>query len=302
MMKNLAINQIKYSMKLFFLLCTLSISCFVHSQNVIKWCYQNDNDFYGISYDYSYLEGSLITDSISESNYYSIDYEENSYLSANVKSDSTGKVFVTFPVMGIEAPEILLYDFSLEIGDTMHYYYGGLPDGYIIDQYHYKVVTETDSIFIDGLKRKTLTLLSCEDILCYESYEHYWIEGYGSCISRGFLNPLETDMILNGDNYSFSCLQENDVSLLMDTCICDIADDISEREKENMQIDVIDKGILINGTAKCCLQLFDLSGKLHMNATFEGKKILHFENLTNGMYILKVSGNNFNIVKKIIID
>lgn len=39
--------------------------------------------------------------------------------------------------------------------------------------------------------------------------------------SRGFLNPLQIDMELNGDSYYFNCLLENDEELYsVNACYC----------------------------------------------------------------------------------
>ncbi|MDY0388786.1 MAG: hypothetical protein RBT65_17015 [Methanolobus sp.] len=138
-----------------FLLLTVSS---VNAQ--IKWCYKINNSFNGISHSNSYLIGELLTYSVVESSYYMINAYGAPFHVAEVRADSSRKVYVTFIEMGTEVPEILLYDFSLEVGDTMYYDYGGYPPEGIMEQYHYKVVTETETISINNQTRKTSSLLS----------------------------------------------------------------------------------------------------------------------------------------------
>ncbi len=281
----------------------LLLSCyFVNSQNIIKWCYQNDNVFNGISNTHSFLEGSLLTDSVIESEYYFLNMAGEPYLSANVRADSIGKVYITFLSMGAGAPEILLYDFSLEEGDTMHYYYGGLPD-YIIDQYHYKVVLDTDSIMIDGQQRKTIILESYGGTSFYETGTHFWIEGYGSMISRGFTNPLQTDMITNGDSYSFNCVQENDIEIYSSNlCYCNFVDNIDNLIEKSPQIEIENSKILIQYDDNYTIELIDITGKLFLKKELFGYAQLDIQIFPKGLYFLRVMGDNYCISNKLIVE
>ncbi len=267
----------------------------------ITWCYKNDNSFNGISHHHSYLNGQLFTSSVSFSTYYYVDNSGNSTLAANVRSDSTGRVYASFIEMGVNPPEILLYDFSLNIGDTMHYEYGGLPGGYISQNYHYKVVEDTGSIFINGQTKKTMTLFSYGGYAYYESSTHFWIEGYGSMISKGFANPLEIDMILNGDGYSFNCLKEDGVELYSTgTCLCFLYDQINDHGFSMERIIYSNNKIQIAEEIPCFIQIFNEIGELVLSRQLTGPAQIDLEMYPKGCYIIKFSTSGYVINRKII--
>ncbi|MDY0388787.1 MAG: hypothetical protein RBT65_17020 [Methanolobus sp.] len=54
--------------------------------------------------------------------------------------------------------------------------------------------------------------------------------------SRGFLNPLQIDMVLKGDSYYFNCLLENDAEIYsVNACYCNQYDNI-EALSEKIQL------------------------------------------------------------------
>jgi len=272
---------------------TFLINNITYSQNNIKWCYKNNNSINGVSYGNTFLEGRLLTDSTEESQYYLSD----TYFYANVVSDSIGRVYIDVPNYGITG--LLLYDFSLETGDTMFYNWGGLTN-YLYEFDHYKIVTATDSILINGTQRKIITLQSYGGNY-YESSLHTWIEGYGSIISTGFLNPLQTDIVTNGDSYSFNCVKENDTLIYSSqACECESSsNNIKHIQLIKPKIEITNSKVFIEYEGNYIVKLIDLTGKIILNKKLYGNNTVDIKSFQNGLYILNVSNNYINISEKI---
>ncbi|HBS86141.1 MAG: hypothetical protein A2W91_07715 [Bacteroidetes bacterium GWF2_38_335] len=285
-------------------LITITLTAFLYSksQNIITWCYANDNTFYGMTYNNSFLAGSLLTDSISESDYYFVNYDGEPVLCAYVRSDSTGKVFAEFPEMGSAPPEIMLYDFSLQTGDTIHYYYGGFPPDNIIYFHHYKVVISTDSVLVNCQKRKTLLLESFGGMY-YESPLHFWVEGYGSLTSRGFLNPLETDIILDGSSFFFNCLTENDTLLFgTDPCFCNLSDNIVKPEFQIPKVSFYNSNIRTEYDWKYTVKVFDVAGRLKYNEKCEGNQTININKFGKGLFLINIQTEKQSANYKFLIE
>ena len=147
----------------------------------------------------------------------------NSTYFGAIRSTPDKKVFVKLPGLA----ESLLYDYTLESGDTAWFSVGGgvckdQPEFW--EESHYKVVTSIDSVM----------MLNNE----YRKRWHFdesdtWIEGLGSVEWFGLFNPLINTYYLCGDFYSFACFKEDDVVLYInqpdcETCFCDLLTSIGD--------------------------------------------------------------------------
>ena len=155
--------------KLTFLLILLLISIFSNSQTYYTfpdsnaiWSQVSKNIYDGTIHKHRFgLYGDTIINSKTYSKIYSL-YDStlihpNSTYYAAIREDSLKRVYILF----VGFPEILLYDFSLNIGDTIWYDYGGWAGGAEIDinpQNHFKVVTNVDSMLLLNIVKELLYL------------------------------------------------------------------------------------------------------------------------------------------------
>ncbi len=281
------------SSKLLLWLIIFSLPHMAWSQNEIRWCYKQQNWLNDITaYHNSFLEGVLLTDATEASLY----YLDDNNLFANVLSDSLGRVFIDVPSYNIS--NLLLYDFSLQVGDTIFYNWGGLSS-YLYEFNHYKVVIDTSSILINGHQRKVLVLDSYGGGY-YESSQQTWIEGYGSITSMGFLNPLQTDQTTDGSDYSFNCITENNVAIYeAQPCYCEQADNIEQTQAKQPILEFNYSQIFIQYPESYKVQLLDATGKVLVSQSLTGDAKIAIDNYPLGVYVLNVSNEHFSMSQKI---
>jgi len=105
--------------------------------------------------------------------------------------------------------EILLYDFSKGIGDTI---YSNSPEGYMA---YPVVISDIDSVqLLDGSVRKRYWLEGCY----YSFLPECWIEGCGSI--HGLFAPI-FDLITNYYEPHLSCFKQNDLTVYLNNYSCD---------------------------------------------------------------------------------
>lgn len=270
------------------------------SQNIITWCYQNDNSFDGISHHHNYLVGDLITDSVAESEFYWVNYYGEAIHVAHVRADSTGKVYADFFNHDPELPVILLYDYSLEVGDTMFYHYGGYPPGYIYEFEHYKVVIDKQTVLWGDHYRRIMTLESFGSFY-YDSAFHEWIEGYGCLTSRGFTTPIETTGPTNGDSYSFNCVLDNGVPIFGgSSCYCNPHDKVNKHNAKEPIIEINNQEIIVEYKGSYLVEITDLTGKLIFKKSVYDNFQYNIERLQSGMFFLQILEKDTVTCKKFI--
>jgi len=123
----------------------------------IKYWFQGDTVIKNVKYKKVYLQHSF---------YDTIDFSRAGYYAAIREDTMAEKVYCIYSDWVYEEKEYLLYDFSVNVGDTVGIYY------YFI--WHTQVVKSIDSLFIDGSYRKRINFDN--GIYGKES----WIEGIGS--------------------------------------------------------------------------------------------------------------------------
>lgn len=112
-----------------------------------------------------------------------------------IREDSLGHVYFR----SLIHQECLIYDFSVEINDTVQFYYSQNPDNPI------RAVVESIGVFEEtGDDRRTITLIDID----VPSYFETWIEGIGS--NRGFLESGFTFSRIVGAQYNLLCYHESD--------------------------------------------------------------------------------------------
>jgi len=221
---------------LFFYLCGMLITSNTFSQeyhplpqeNAI-WNTVGDNMFSGNLWRFRYgVQGDTIINNQSYTKVYSLFdttlvHPYSSYFGAIRENDSK-QVYLLMP----EFEETMLYDFSMDVGDTIWFNIGGglCYDGInFLESTHYKVVTSIDSVQIEnGEYRKRWQF---QEIFIPDS----WIEGIGSTEWFGLFNPIISLIALWGDDYSFACFKQEEEVLYLnndhcDICFCQLLTDI----------------------------------------------------------------------------
>jgi len=197
------------------------------------------------------------------------------------------------------ALETLLYDFSLQIGDTVPAEIGFQEFQPItIENITYKMMN-------NGEERKILHLSSISNWFS-SNYKEFWIEGIGSCL--GLLEPITGELV--GGFNSLLCLHENEELIFNDNpwwgrCYimgslginaCDNQIHIFPNPaKDMLYIENIDKLDVNN------ISLINIQGQIIRQ--FESRATqLDVSGITSGIYFIKFSTSSGNIIQKIIIN
>ncbi|MDD3195869.1 MAG: T9SS type A sorting domain-containing protein [Paludibacter sp.] len=215
--------------------------------------------------------------------------------------EDLGKISANIIIAEDTLENILLYDFTLEKGDTVF----GLPLSSTKEQFselnETRIVTGIDSIeLLNGEKRKRISFNNVEP----------WIEGIGSI--TGLFNPaypITTGLY----SYQFiSCYKQNDVELYHNNLwynenCCELLTSVietKENQKSSNLYPVITKDyafLQINNPLKT-IEIRDVFGrciKIIAN-TDSGKYTLDFTIYSAGIYFVIVHFNNKHEVYKII--
>lgn len=183
------------------------------------WNTIGDNDFTSDQWHFRYaVYGDTVINSILYTKIYKM-YDStilnpNSTYFAAIRENENKQVFCV--ITGFS--ESILYDFSLNVGDTIFYNIGGGLYNNEVDfweEEHFRIVSEKDSMLM--LNNQYRRRWQFEGSLGYQT----WIEGIGSINWYGLFNPFITSMVLNGDGYQFACFKQNDTVLYLNNMFCD---------------------------------------------------------------------------------
>ena len=237
---------------------------------------------------------------------------QNSNYFAAIRTTEDNKVYVLLP--GFD--ETLLYDYTLEVGDTAWYSIGGALcyDGVgFWEEDHYRVVTAIDTVEVEnGDLRRRWTLVG-------ELMGDTWLEGIGSIEWFGLFNPLISDMTLCGDSYSFACMKQGDEVVYLnnpkcDHCFCDLLTVIDDQDQANPHaVKVFPNplqgttiiGFDLDRPGRVCVELSDATGniikQIPCSSYAAGKQQIRFNSndLHTGIYLMRISfeGKDAYIVK-----
>jgi hypothetical protein len=214
--------------------------------------------------------------------------------------------------------EYLLYDFSLNTGDTVYCGYNLIYSNNPPTQYSDTTkfwVTNIDTINMLGKARKRLSLkFAIDPIFSSMSADMKWIEGIGSVV-----HPFYAFYDWNDKStwFDLACLDSSGVLIYKITDIsinCDSITGISTEINYQFQdkIKVFPNPtenqlaiVLPNDFGnKCHIELINLQGQVISDfGTYKNKRInLTLPNLQAGQYIVAIRQGNEYITKKIMID
>lgn len=208
--------------------------------------------------------------------------------------EDSGKVFRTSWLT--PADEELVYDFSLQVGDSALYHDNNLP--------FYAYVNFVDSILIRDSYRKRIHFIYPQDI---------WIEGLGSLFSP-FL-PLDYYFI-RPNGFGLLCVSDTTGTIFVnplygkcyiDTVMTNIAEPSSASPVIQLSnnpmhdFSIINIGNSLGQFNK--YSLYDSNGLLVRKENINDRTFtIQRKNLSSGVYILKVFGKNGVINRKLVID
>lgn len=202
--------------------------------------------------------------------------------------------------------EIVLYDFSLNVGDTIYY---STNLYYSLD--YYKVVNNIDSISINGQFRKRWYLTNS-----YMGMPDTWIEGIGSVYRYGLLYPILPDIVTDASTPYFGCFTDETIVYLegsncIGTCPCttwlvDIKD-INHNENDiklypNPIRNKLNVEILNNRFAFFNLEIYTYNSVLIQKLDITSKKNIEIDLsfLPRGIYFIKLTGKDNITYRKFI--
>jgi hypothetical protein len=177
--------------------------------------------------------------------------------------------------------EQLLYDFTMEVGDTVK--------GYLESFNHpLDIVTEIDSVLVGDNYRKRWNINPC--------YEIYLIEGIGSTF--GLLQPspgCATDM----DYYSLTCFNQNGQSLYPDpSAECQLITSTNDIEPNSDDLLVFPNPSNGSFTVEFYrpidileVRLTNMIGNIVFQTKISNKNKINIDNLPSGAYLLSIIKN-----------
>ncbi len=212
-----------------------------------------------------------------------------------IREDSSKKIFVidfncVYPSAGQD--EVILYNFSKSIGDTVFVGLGGFgPAGYLIINY-------IDSMLIDDNYRKTFHFLG---------YEDYWIEGIGS--TRGLFSPIQAQPT-GFQKWKLICFnQDNEVIYLnpeFNSCF-PILTGINSKEPESNNIKIFPHPVtnisvidFMNNTNFMYqyIDFYNIFGQKVNHINIKDRKQIFIKKIDYkpGLYVYRISGQNMKSV------
>lgn len=194
------------------------------------------------------------------------------------------------------SPETILYDFNLNVGDTITYTY---PEIFS------RVLSKIDSVQLyTGEYRKRYIL----DAIDYLGFSDTVVEGIGSIQWVGLFNPLVTAIATNGDSYTFTCFKQNEIIYYLnnpecDHCFCTFLTEI-ENIKVTEKLLISPNPFTFQTTLKTDNYLQNATLTLYNSLGQQVRQIpnisgmtfnLKRESLPIGLYFLKLSQDNKTI-------
>lgn len=197
--------------------------------------------------------------------------------------------------------EYLLYDFSLELGDTIDYKYSKFASGYGLMMVDTLIVSTIDSVQIeDGTYRKRIEFSGFFGNYLIPIHWANWIEGVGS--QMGLLVPIG-DIPTNALNYVLGCLKVNNEVIYHDaffqTCF-PITESISVYDLQN-KMDIFPNpfhqytNLKLNGNSQISgFKVINSLGQVVLQKAIipnTTEEVLDLSLLPNGIYFLLINGD-----------
>jgi hypothetical protein len=185
--------------------------------------------------------------------------------------------------------EHVLYNFNLNVGDTIFNPYNGECE---IDT---AIVETIDSVLYDNNYRKQFILIGTSGYLV-----GHWVEGIGSKFGLGLIMPY---LNMNCQVYYLLCMFNDNTNSGIGTCFVSVEEHTIPDRDLSIYPNPSTSGFTIkleNSVIKE-IWIMDSSGRTIVNEVDLNQNELKIDNLPSGLYILKVFDDNGNVsVKKLI--
>ena len=193
-----------------------------------------------------------------------------------IREDTTNKK--VFFVPPSENTEQLLYDFTMQVGDTVK----GYLENYV---YAKDIVQSIDSVLVGNSYRKRWNINGSG------YYNMQLIEGIGS--TYGLIEP--SPIGLDGNQYSITCFRQNGQSLYPDTTSnCGLITSVNSIGKTSNEIKIFpnpSQGSFTIDFDKAEIeeiQLMDILGNIILRQKNINQTQINIDNLNSGIYILTI--------------
>lgn len=316
--------------KIIFIILTALITCPIFSQSYFPdssaiWNVSTNNLGTG-ELHYGLKGDSLINDTLYNKVYLITDTTFNSmYLKEFVGGvrQNAGKVWFR-PDTANGFTEFLLYDFTKNIGDTIWHNANLAPTSFNgscfpnISYYSgYCISIIKDKYTENGYEKFTVETHATYNESAYPIVQHDWIVGIGS--SLGLFWQHYIPIITTGGGcsnpltFQLACFKQNDTVKYINnpscsTCYCDITEGFKEQNtdgvivfpspvKNNLKLELPGFVNLKNVQ----VSIYDINGKQkRLLSTTEHEITVDVSQLIAGIYLLKISSNNYNEVVKFV--
>jgi hypothetical protein len=188
--------------------------------------------------------------------------------------------------------EMLLYDFNLQVGDTIR----GCIESPAVQK---DTVISIDSVLVGSSYRKRWKI--------NDEYNIYFIEGLGS--TYGLIEPSPNGLIGIFGNVSLLCFKENGQSLYPNASShCELITSLNAIDQIEDQINIFPNPSAGNVTldfGKATIkeiQLSDILGNVILQRDVNAQSNFKIDELKSGIYILKITDADNRCVKRKIIS
>ena len=205
-------------------------------------------------------------------------YINSGYYGAIREDTSNRKVFYVPP---FAISEQLLYDFTMQVGDTVKGFLASFtfpPD----------TVQSIDSVLVGSDYRKRWILSSCYDI--------HLIEGIGSTYGLIQLSP---GCITDLPGYTLTCFTQNGMALYPDTVTnCTLITDVENMNSEKYSVTIYPNpfsdmlNLTIYNKEFSEIILYDIASRKLLQQKFVNSVSLNTEQLAKGIYLYEVRCEN----------
>ncbi|HKR07088.1 MAG TPA: T9SS type A sorting domain-containing protein [Bacteroidia bacterium] len=197
----------------------------------------------------------------------------------SVRQDTANKK--VFYVPPSSSTEELLYDFNMQVGDTVK----GFLESIAFPQ---DTVQSIDSVLVGSDYRKRWNINQCYNISL--------IEGIGSTYGLIELSP---SCFPDWPEYSLTCFTQNGMTLYPDTnTICELITDVENIYPENHFTTIYpnpfsDKlNFTVNNKERSEIILYDIASRKLLQQQFINSVSLNTEQLSKGLYLYEVQDRN----------
>jgi len=194
--------------------------------------------------------------------------------------------------------EILLYDFSVNVGDTINSEYLNIHCHYVNI-----VVEKIDTIQIDNSYRRKIKIIGIDDDFVYDWYSIEWIEGIGS--TQGLFFTTEIDGCGCGAQNKLICFKQDGEILYFDNYFFDECFPFSRIEHISNKSEIIvysnllrDNIIFDFGQLLIMeMQIYDITGRLchEYDVCMQTTFVLPKNHYKSGIYLYKAINKNGNV-------